>query len=118
MLILDFDLHHGNGTAAIFAADPSVLFVDTHEEGSVYPSPPYAGAAADDVGEGAGAGTIINVPLPREPGGGALGRWDWDQGQERCGWGGIGARERFSWQGALLSRRLPWCWCKADLWRR
>ena len=64
VLILDYDLHHGNGTAAIFAEDPSVLFVDTHEASSIYP-PPYAGGAAEDVGEGPGRGATINVPLPR-----------------------------------------------------
>ncbi|PSC68285.1 Histone deacetylase 14 [Micractinium conductrix] len=67
VLILDFDLHHGNGTADIFAEDPSVLFIDTHEDSSIYP-PPYAPAGAEDVGEGAGRGTTINVPLPRHAG--------------------------------------------------
>ena len=65
MLILDFDLHHGNGTADIFADDPSVLFIDTHEASSTYP-PPFAPGGAEDVGEGAGRGATINVPLPRE----------------------------------------------------
>lgn len=63
--ILDFDLHHGNGTAAIFSRDPSVLFVDIHEASSIYP-PPHESGAAEDIGEGAGRGTTINVPLPRE----------------------------------------------------
>ncbi|KAL4422935.1 hypothetical protein ABPG75_009132 [Micractinium tetrahymenae] len=67
VLILDFDLHHGNGTADIFASDPSVLFIDTHEASSVYP-PPFAPAGAEDVGEGLGRGATINVPLPRYAG--------------------------------------------------
>lgn len=65
MLILDFDLHHGNGTADIFADDSSVLFIDTHEASSIYP-PPFAPAGAEDVGRGPGRGTTINVPLPRK----------------------------------------------------
>ena len=168
VLILDVDLHHGNGTAEIFAEDPSVLFIDTHEvradssflrcflscccccrrlgvvllppllggapalwrglccasmgpvgsvnltcnqsinpcvsvvasaptlpptactdyppprcprashpppihprclqASSIYP-PPFAGAGVEDIGEGAGRGTTINIPLPREPAG-------------------------------------------------
>lgn len=67
VMILDFDLHHGNGTADIFASDPSVLFIDTHEASSIYP-PPFSPAGAADVGEGAGRGTTINVPLPRHAG--------------------------------------------------
>ncbi len=66
VLILDFDLHHGNGTADIFADDPSVLFIDTHEASSTYP-PPFAPGDAEDMGEGPGRGATINVPLPREP---------------------------------------------------
>jgi acetoin utilization deacetylase AcuC-like enzyme len=76
VLILDFDLHHGNGTAAIFAKDPSVLFVDTHEAFSIYP-PPYAGGAAEDVGEGPGRGATINIPLPRAWAGPRSARCSW-----------------------------------------
>ncbi|KAI7841178.1 hypothetical protein COHA_005144 [Chlorella ohadii] len=64
VMILDFDLHHGNGTADIFADDPSVLFIDTHEASSIYP-PPFAGGSVDDIGEGAGRGATINIPMPR-----------------------------------------------------
>ncbi|KAL4451208.1 hypothetical protein ABPG77_009280 [Micractinium sp. CCAP 211/92] len=67
VLILDFDLHHGNGTADIFADDPSVLFIDTHEASSTYP-PPFAPGDAEDMGEGPGRGATINVPLPRYAG--------------------------------------------------
>lgn len=67
VMILDFDLHHGNGTADIFANDPSVLFIDSHEASSIYP-PPFAGGSVEDVGEGAGRGTTINIPMPRYAG--------------------------------------------------
>ena len=59
VLIVDWDVHHGNGTEAIFRQDPSVLYFSTHQ------SPLYPGTgAADDRGEGAGEGTTINCPLP------------------------------------------------------
>jgi len=59
LLIVDFDVHHGNGTQDIFAYDPGVLFFSTHQHG-IYPG---TGDAAE-TGEGAGAGTTWNVPLP------------------------------------------------------
>lgn len=59
VLIVDWDVHHGNGTEAIFRRDPSVLTFSTHQ------SPLYPGSgAAQDRGEGAGEGTTINCPLP------------------------------------------------------
>lgn len=59
VLVLDWDVHHGNGTAAAFAADPRVAFVSIHE------SPLYPGTgAARDVGSGEGVGTTVNVPVP------------------------------------------------------
>jgi acetoin utilization deacetylase AcuC-like enzyme len=61
VLILDFDVHHGNGTQEVFYNDPSVLFISTHQHGYGF----YPGTgAADEVGVGAGAGFNINVPLP------------------------------------------------------
>lgn len=57
--IVDFDVHHGNGTQAIFETDPRVLFISTHQ----WPLYPGTGAA-DDVGVGDAAGTTVNVPLP------------------------------------------------------
>lgn len=42
-----------------------MLFIDTHEASSIYP-PPFAGGAVEDVGQGAGRGTTINIPMPRE----------------------------------------------------
>lgn len=56
--ILDWDVHHGNGTQDIFFADGSVLFASTHQ------SPWYPGTGArDEIGEGAGAGLTINRPF-------------------------------------------------------
>ena len=59
VLIVDWDLHHGNGTQHTFEADPSVLYVSTHQ----YPYYPGTGAA-DEVGTGQGAGRTLNVPFP------------------------------------------------------
>lgn len=59
VLILDWDVHHGNGTNDIFHADPDVLFVSIHE------SPLYPGTGpASDTGSGAGDGFTVNLPLP------------------------------------------------------
>ena len=58
--IVDFDVHHGNGTQEIFEADPRVLYVSTHQ----WPLYPGTGPA-DDVGAGAGRGFTVNVPLER-----------------------------------------------------
>ena len=57
--ILDFDVHHGNGTQEIFYADPKVLYVSLHQ----YPLFPMTGALAE-MGEGPGFGTNCNLPLP------------------------------------------------------
>ena len=57
--IVDIDVHHGNGTADIFAADPTVLYCSTHG----WPLFPGTGAA-DDTGEREGRGFTVNVPLP------------------------------------------------------
>jgi acetoin utilization deacetylase AcuC-like enzyme len=56
--IVDFDVHHGNGTQDIFYADPSVLYVSTHQ----YPYYPGTGAA-DETGRAGGCGFTVNVPL-------------------------------------------------------
>lgn len=69
VLIVDFDVHHGNGTQEIFYADGSVVFVSSHQQGA------YPGTGAfDEVGEGAGRGATVNVPLPRGAGDAALDR--------------------------------------------
>jgi acetoin utilization deacetylase AcuC-like enzyme len=59
VLILDWDVHHGNGTEAIFAADPGVLFISIHE----WPLYPGTGPASY-VGEGPGKGYTVNLPVP------------------------------------------------------
>ena len=56
--VVDYDVHHGNGTQHIFEADPSVLYISTHQ----FPYYPGTGAA-DEVGYGAGRGFTVNVPL-------------------------------------------------------
>lgn len=56
--IVDFDLHHGNGTEAIFYDDPSVLYASLHQ----YPYYPGTGAA-QDLGVDAGEGFTVNVPF-------------------------------------------------------
>jgi acetoin utilization deacetylase AcuC-like enzyme len=56
--IIDWDLHHGNGTEAIFYDDPSVLYVSLHQ----YPFYPGTGAVTD-IGRGPGLGFNINVPF-------------------------------------------------------
>src|SRR5262245_37091874 len=57
--IVDWDLHHGNGTQHVFEHDPDVLYVSTHQ----YPYYPGTGAA-EEVGRGAGAGRTLNLPFP------------------------------------------------------
>ncbi len=64
--IVDWDVHHGNGTEAIFWDDPDVLYVSTHQ----YPFYPGSGAAAD-LGGARGRGATVNVPLPAGSGAGA-----------------------------------------------
>jgi acetoin utilization deacetylase AcuC-like enzyme len=56
--IVDYDVHHGNGTQAMFYDDPTVLFVSSHQ----FPFYPGTGAAGE-VGMGAGRGFTVNVPL-------------------------------------------------------
>ena len=59
VLILDWDVHHGNGTQVAFYDDPTVLYVSLHQ----YPWYPGSGSRAE-VGEGPGEGFTLNVPLP------------------------------------------------------
>jgi acetoin utilization deacetylase AcuC-like enzyme len=58
--VVDWDVHHGNGTQAAFLDDPSVLFVSLHQDGWY----PTGSGRAEETGRGAGAGFTINVPLP------------------------------------------------------
>jgi acetoin utilization deacetylase AcuC-like enzyme len=59
LMILDWDVHHGNGTQEIFYQDPRVLFCSLHQH-RLYPGT----GAACETGRGEGAGTTVNVPLP------------------------------------------------------
>jgi acetoin utilization deacetylase AcuC-like enzyme len=59
VLIVDWDVHHGNGTQDVFYTDASVFYFSTHQ----YPFYPGTGAASE-TGEGPGRGTTLNVPLP------------------------------------------------------
>jgi acetoin utilization deacetylase AcuC-like enzyme len=59
VLIVDFDVHHGNGTQHIFEDDPRVLYLSSH----AFPFYPGTGALSE-VGRGAGAGFTVNLPLP------------------------------------------------------
>ena len=60
VLVLDWDVHHGNGTQDIFWDDPDVLYVSTHQH------PLYPGTGRpDEVGGAAAPGLIVNLPLPR-----------------------------------------------------
>ena len=59
VLVVDWDVHHGNGTQHIFYDDPSVFYFSVHQ----YPHYPGTGSAGE-TGSGAGQGYTLNVPLP------------------------------------------------------
>lgn len=70
--IIDWDVHHGNGTEEIFLEDPDVYYVSLHEDG-IYP---FTGHARQR-GTGKGTGTNLNLPLPSASDGKlALDTWD------------------------------------------
>jgi acetoin utilization deacetylase AcuC-like enzyme len=58
VLIIDWDVHHGNGTQDIFYKDPTVFYFSTHQ----YPYYPGTGSTGE-TGEGKGQGTTLNIPL-------------------------------------------------------
>ncbi|MBK6467678.1 MAG: class II histone deacetylase [Rhodobacter sp.] len=58
--VIDWDVHHGNGTEAVFLADPEVLTISLHQDRNY----PLDTGAADVRGEGAAFGSNINIPLP------------------------------------------------------
>jgi acetoin utilization deacetylase AcuC-like enzyme len=61
VMIVDFDVHHGNGTQDIFYDDPRVMFLSIHRYGHGF----YPGTGAhDETGTGPGVGWTRNVPLP------------------------------------------------------
>jgi acetoin utilization deacetylase AcuC-like enzyme len=63
ILIIDFDVHHGNGTQKIFEEDPSVFYISTHQSG-IFPGTGYL----HEIGIGEGQGTLANIPLPARAG--------------------------------------------------
>jgi acetoin utilization deacetylase AcuC-like enzyme len=63
VLIVDWDVHHGNGTVEAFRSRPDVLVAGIHQEG-IYPGT----GASSDIGSGAGAGYTINLPVPARSG--------------------------------------------------
>ncbi len=66
IMIIDWDVHHGNGTQHSFEAEREVLFFSIHQ------SPLYPGTGrVNEVGQGKGAGFTVNVPLPSESGDGS-----------------------------------------------
>lgn len=63
VMIIDYDVHHGNGTQEMFYDDPRVLYFSLHQ------APFYPGTgSSDEQGEGEAQGTTINVPLPAQTG--------------------------------------------------
>jgi acetoin utilization deacetylase AcuC-like enzyme len=73
ILIIDWDVHHGNGTQASFYKDPGVCFVSLHQ----YPLWPLDSGWYEEDGEGDGLGYNINIPLPAGTGDrGYLKAWD------------------------------------------
>jgi len=60
IMIVDWDVHHGNGTQDAFYSDPGVLFVSLHQH-NWYPK---LSGELEQVGTGAGAGYTVNIPLP------------------------------------------------------
>ncbi len=65
--VVDWDVHHGNGTQEVFWEDASVLAISLHQEG-LYPA---RSGLLGETGAGAGSGTTLNVPLPAGSGTGA-----------------------------------------------
>src|SRR5262249_423916 len=60
VLIIDWDVHHGNGTQDIFYSDPSVFYFSTHQ----FPYYPGTGSTGE-TGAGKGEGSTLNIPLPQ-----------------------------------------------------
>ena len=90
VLVLDWDVHHGNGTQAAFYDSADVLFVSLHR----WPFYPGTGAAGE-VGVGAGEGYTLNLPLP-----GGSGEAEWLDALERVA---LPAAERFGPDLILIS---------------
>jgi acetoin utilization protein AcuC len=61
LLVLDYDVHFGNGTSDIYYSDPEVLFISIHQDPkTIYPGTGFI----EQIGEGTGKGYNVNVPLP------------------------------------------------------
>lgn len=60
IMVVDWDVHHGNGTQDAFYADPGVLFLSLHQQNWY----PRLSGELDQVGSGAGVGYTVNIPLP------------------------------------------------------
>jgi len=61
VLILDYDVHFGNGTSDIYYSDPQVLFISLHQDPkTIYPGTGFI----EQIGKGAGEGHNVNIPLP------------------------------------------------------
>jgi len=61
IMILDYDVHFGNGTSDIYYSDPNVLFISLHQDPrTLYPGTGFV----NQIGKGAGEGYNVNVPLP------------------------------------------------------
>ncbi len=61
VLILDYDVHFGNGTSDIYYSDPDVLFISLHQDPrTIYPGTGFV----EQIGDGEGEGYTVNVPLP------------------------------------------------------
>ncbi len=58
--VVDWDVHHGNGTQAIYYNNPDVLTISIHQDGCF----PFGYGGLEDRGDGAGKGANINIPLP------------------------------------------------------
>jgi len=59
VLIIDFDVHHGNGTQEAFYDNPQAVYISTHQ----FPHYPGTGSI-EEIGSGAARGTTVNIPLP------------------------------------------------------
>lgn len=61
IMIVDLDVHHGNGTQEIFYSTPYILYLSLHQDGrTLYPGTGFI----SDIGSGEGEGHIVNIPLP------------------------------------------------------
>lgn len=97
LAIVDFDAHHGNGTALAFAQDPRVVYVSIHQ----YPWYPGTGNWRE-MGHGDGFGSELNIPLPARSGDGNL----------RLAWEGLvlPALQRFAPEMLLVSAGYDGHW--------